>query len=198
MNSDNDIIKQVLSGDREKFSEIVKRHQKSLLRLSLRFTKSPDLAEDIVQDTFIKAFKKLHLFEGRSAFKSWLFQIAMNTAKNKLRSQRDHASLDTIQMSTDASMEKELIQENLQALVKQLVNTLPKKQKTALSLRIFDDLSFKEIAEIMECPYDTAKANYRHAIMNIKKGIKDQELLDHWGAMDSSISIDVTTNLKSS
>ncbi len=201
MNSDIGIINEVLSGDREKFSELVKRHQKSLLRMCIRFTKSTEVAEDIVQETFIKAFKKLHLFEGRAAFKSWLFQIAMNTAKNKMRSARDHANIDDVQISTGAGMEIDLIKENLKALLLKGVEALPKKQKIALQLRIYEDLSFKEIAEIMECPYDTAKANFRHAIINIKKTLKQNELLDHWSAIDAAAVTEIkttTTNLKSS
>ena len=87
MKSDLELVAAVKSGDVKAFSELVLRHQKAVLRLSLRWVKDVDLAEDIVQDSFIKAYQKIHLFEERSSFKSWLFRIAMNTANNKLRSE---------------------------------------------------------------------------------------------------------------
>lgn len=197
MNSDIGIIKEVLSGDREKFSELVKKHQKSLLRMCIRFTKSTEVAEDIVQEAFIKAFKKLHLFEGRASFKSWLFQIALNTAKNKVRSTREYVSVEDLQMAVTADTEIDLIKGNLKELLDKGVEALPKKQKIALQLRIYEDLSFKEIAEIMECPYDTAKANFRHAILNIRKSIKNNEILEHWTAIEAApVAMEVKNNLK--
>src|SRR5437868_8895234 len=85
MIADLDLVKEVRMGNRSAFSELVKRHQKAIYRLALRFTRDHGTAEDIVQDTFVKAFQKLDSFEERSSFKSWLFRIAINTSKNKLR-----------------------------------------------------------------------------------------------------------------
>jgi RNA polymerase sigma-70 factor (ECF subfamily) len=154
-------------------------HQQSLLRLCMRFTTSHDLAEDIVQDTFVKAYKKLSTFEGRSSFKSWLFQIAINTAKNKIRATKDTVNIDTVQISIGGLSTEGIEKQGVSELIKEFVDELPEKQKTALTLRIYDDLSFKEIAAIMECPYDTAKANYRHGLMSIKKNMEKRNLMEH-------------------
>ncbi len=168
--TDMELVEETRQGDRRSFSELVKRHQKNLLRLSLRFVKSVDLAEDIVQDSFIKAYEKLHSFEGRASFKSWLFQIAVNTARNRLReTKRDTTDIDKVQVAVLAVAESNLVHSAVAAMIQQEVEQLPFKQKTALVLRIYEDLSFKEIAEIMECPYDTAKANYRHALLKLKE-----------------------------
>ncbi|MFN7262841.1 MAG: RNA polymerase sigma factor, partial [Pseudobdellovibrionaceae bacterium] len=80
--TDNEIVSLVIEGDRKAFSTLVKRHQKPLLRLAYRFVKDLDAAEDVVQESFIKAYERLSSFEARSTFKSWLFQICVNTAKN--------------------------------------------------------------------------------------------------------------------
>ena len=71
--SDLQLVEEVRNGHRASFSELVKRHQRGVLRLSMRFIKDANAAQDVVQDAFIKAYEKLHLFEGRSAFKSWLY-----------------------------------------------------------------------------------------------------------------------------
>jgi hypothetical protein len=84
--SDLELVDQVKVGNRKAFTELVRRHQRGLLRIVLRLTRELPLAEDIVQETFIKAYEKMALFEGRSSFKSWLYQVGLNTAKNRFRS----------------------------------------------------------------------------------------------------------------
>ena len=179
--SDNDAIVLVRSGERSAFSLLVRRHQKSLLRLSLRFVKDMDTAEDVVQESFIKAYERLNSFEARSSFRSWLFQIAINTAKNKLRDRRDDTTdIENIPLAVAARAETGLLHNAVAELIQRHVEDLPFKQRTALTLRIYEDLSFKEIAEIMECPYDTAKANYRHALMRLREELQTHSDLKAW------------------
>lgn len=179
--SDNEVIQLVRSGDRKAFSLLVRRHQKSLLRLSMRFVKDMDAAEDVVQESFIKAYERLNSFEFRSSFRSWLFQITINTAKNKLRNRRDDTSdIDQIPLAVAARAETDLLHNAVANMIQKHVEQLPFKQRTALTLRIYEDLSFKEIAEIMECPYDTAKANYRHALMRLREEMQSQDDLQQW------------------
>lgn len=168
--TDLELVEKVRSGERKAFSELVKRHQRGLLRMSLRFVKDMDNAEDVVQESFIKAFQKLNSFEGRSSFKSWLYQITVNTARNKLRENKhDTTDLEDIQVGVNAVAESSLVQVAVAEMLQVAVDQLPFKQKTALVLRVYEDLSFNEIADIMDCPYDTAKANYRHAVMRLKQ-----------------------------
>jgi RNA polymerase sigma-70 factor (ECF subfamily) len=181
METDHHILERVKKGDRQAFSNLVLKHQKALLRIVLRMTGETTLAEDVVQEAFMKAFEKLDTFEGRSSFKSWLFQIGVNTARNKLRSRRDpHVDIDKVDVSVAHHQELDLARIDLRTLIQTEVNKLPLKQKTALSLRIYEDLSFAEIADIMECPYDTAKANYRHALIKLKNKLGDSMNLKLW------------------
>lgn len=178
---DNQIIQRVRGGNRSAFSILVRRHQKGLLRLAVRFMRDLGLAEDIVQDSFIKAYERLASFEGRSSFKSWLYQITVNTAKNKLRDRRHNGTdIDEVPLAEPAMAESSLVHESIAQLIQTFVDRLPIKQKTALVLRIYEDLSFKEIAEIMSCPYDTAKANYRHALMKLRDELSTDPDLRHW------------------
>jgi RNA polymerase sigma-70 factor (ECF subfamily) len=179
--SDLELVEKVKSGDRKSFSELVRRHQRGVLRLSLRFVKDMDTAEDVTQEAFIKAYEKLSSFEGRASFKSWLFQIAVNTARNKLREwKKDTVDVDDVQLGVAAVAETALVHGAVSDLLQQEVDKLPHKQKTALVLRVYEDLSFNEIAEIMECPYDTAKANYRHALMKLRQTFEQQSELKNW------------------
>ncbi len=179
--SDQDLILEVRAGQRSSFSELVKRHQRGLLRLSMRFMKDLDISQDVVQEAFIKAFEKLHMFEGRASFKSWLYQIAVNTARNKLRENRyDFTNIDDVHLGVSATAEKGLVHAAVSEMIQEQVDRLPFKQKTALVLRVYEDMSFAEIAEVMGCPYDTAKANYRHALMKLKESFEHQSELRKW------------------
>ncbi|MNL29911.1 ECF RNA polymerase sigma-E factor [compost metagenome] len=179
--SDSELVEKVKSGDRRAFSELVRRHQRSVLRLSLRFVKDMDVAEDVTQESFIKAYEKLNSFEGRASFKSWLFQIAVNTARNKIREfRRDTVDVENIHLAVGAVAEATLVHTAVADILQKEVEKLPFKQKTALVLRVYEDLSFNEIADIMECPYDTAKANYRHALLKLRETFEQQQELKNW------------------
>lgn len=179
--TDLQLVDEVRKGQRSSFSELVKRHQKGLLRLSMRFVKDLDIAQDVVQESFIKTYEKLNSFEGRSSFKSWLYQITVNTARNKLREDRyDFSDIDDVQLGVAAEAETSLVHRAVGDILNVEVEKLPFKQKTALVLRVYEDMSFSEIAEVMECPYDTAKANYRHALLKLKEVFEDRAELKSW------------------
>lgn len=179
--TDFQLIDEVLKGNRASFSELVKRHQRGLLRLSMRFMKDLDTSQDIVQESFIKAYEKLNLFEGRASFKSWLYQIAVNTARNKIRENRHQfTDIEDVYIGIDAVAEKNMVHQAVGKLLQKEIDLLPFKQKTALVLRVYEDLSFAEIAEVMQCPYDTAKANYRHALLKLKEVFEERKDLKTW------------------
>jgi len=179
--TDLELVERVKAGDRKAFSILVRRHQQGLMRLSLRFVKDVDTAEDVVQESLIKSYDRLASFEARSSFKSWLYQIAVNTAKNKLRDRRDETKdIDDVQLGVAAIAETSLVHTAVAHIIQKYVDELPIKQKTALTLRIYEDLSFKEIAEIMDCPYDTAKANYRHALLRLREELQHHQELQDW------------------
>lgn len=179
--TDQQLVEEVRAGNRSSYSELVKRHQKGLLRLSMRFMKSLESAQDIVQDAFIKAYEKIDTFEGRSSFKSWLFQIAVNVARNKLRENKHlFADIKDIEIGIPSDIEKKMVHTEIGEMLQKEVERLPFKQKTALILRVYDDMSFAEIADIMDCPYDTAKANYRHALLKLKDVLNNRTDLQVW------------------
>ena len=167
LGTDQELVEMVKRSNKAAFSALVRRHQVAVFRLALRFMKDKQSAEDVTQEAFIKAYERIETFEARSTFKSWLFQIAVNTAKNKLRERKDSTDIDDIQISVAAVAETGLVHGSVAEALQVLVDALPPRQRTALMLRVYEDLSFKEIAEIMQCPYDTAKANYRHALLKL-------------------------------
>jgi RNA polymerase sigma-70 factor (ECF subfamily) len=191
MKTDQQLIQEVLNGQTKAFEVLVQRHEKFLMKVVVRMTRDLDAAEDIVQDAFIKAFKRLSAFEGRCSFRSWLYQIAINTARNRFRrTQRETLTAEHAEIAIDTQMDSQLIAVDVRQVLQKEVDKLPDRQRTALSLRIFEDLSFKEIADIMACPYDTAKANYRHALMKLKSRLEGNMMLKTW-MRTTSLSMEV-------
>lgn len=183
MKTDTELIQDVKSGMNRSFEELVRRHERFLLKVVVRLTRELDTAEDIVQESFIKAYRRLHLFEGRSTFRSWLYQIALNTARNRFRKHaRETVGTDHLDIAVDGEVESHVMALDVKDVLRREIEKLPGRQREALSLRIFDDLSFKEIADIMDCPYDTAKANYRHALLKLKERLESNTMLKTWSA----------------
>ncbi len=167
--SDFDLIRRTKEGYTDAFSILVQRYQKQLHSLSMRYVRDAQLAEDVVQESFLKAFEKLSSFQFRSAFKSWIYRIVINTAKNSLRSSKPMVELDKVPLKVESLCESTLIEKQLLEQTQEIINSLPEKQQDAVKLRVFSDMTFKEVAEEMDCPYDTAKANYRHGLLKIKE-----------------------------
>ena len=171
--SDFDLVRQTCAGTREAFAVLVERYQQPLIAVSMRYSNDRSQAEDIVQEAFLKAFEKLATFQFRSAFKSWMYRIAINTAKNRLRKKRPNVDIEKVNLTVEPVCEEDMIRDELQLKVRELVAQLPEKQRKAMMLRVYREMNFRQVANEMDCPYDTAKANYRHGLMSLRKQMKD-------------------------
>jgi RNA polymerase sigma-70 factor (ECF subfamily) len=173
--ADYDIIKEIQNGNRAAFNLIVKKYDRALLRVVTKYVRDPELAKDILQESFFKTYQSLEHFEFRCSFKNWIYKITLNTARNKLRSFKITENIDDVVISDVCRIESDLLQGEVLERLKLLVETLPEKQRQTLELRVFRDLSFKEVAHEMGCPYDTAKANYRHAMLKLREWLGENQ-----------------------
>jgi len=169
--TEQELVRAIQAGDRGAFDMMVRLHHRSVYNMAIRFMRDHGGADDVAQDTFLKAYHAIGSFRGDSSLKSWLLRIASNTAKNALRSRDRRPMVDVADVPLGWNHLDFQRLEKMQTgeLLKAAIARLSPKQKQALELRIYEDLSFKEIAEIMDAPFDTAKANFRHAILNLKK-----------------------------
>ncbi|MBS1982557.1 MAG: sigma-70 family RNA polymerase sigma factor [Bdellovibrionales bacterium] len=174
---DKALVKAFQAGDSGAFETLVRLHQRAVYNMVFRYMGDHGATDDVVQETFMKAYHAIGSFRGDSSFKSWLIRIAVNTAKNSLRSRDRHPTVDVLDVELKSFERGFGRLEDVQTaeLLRLSVSKLSPRQREALELRIYDDLSFKEIAEVMECPFDTAKANFRHAVMNLKKILETAE-----------------------
>lgn len=183
--TDNQLVQRVLQNDNRAFTMLVLRYQHKVLGLISRFVKDPHEAEDVAQEAFLKAYRALPSFRGDSAFYTWLYRIAVNTAKNYLVSRgrrppstdvdMDDAELvdDTSSLrdveSPDATLEKE----DLQRVITKAIEDLPEELRTAFTLREFSGLSYEDITEIMACPVGTVRSRIFRAREAIDKRVKE-------------------------
>jgi len=170
MDQDIELINRTEAGERDAFDELVKKYQKPLYAMLYRMVSNHEDASDLLQKTFIKAFTGLRMFERRSSFKTWLYQIGINLAKNvyRDRSRFEQVNIDDVIIKKNPRTLETLIRNEDRLLLKNALAKLPEKQRLTLMFRIQETKKFEEIAEIMDCSIGTAKANYHHAVQKLK------------------------------
>ena len=184
--SDLVLVKRVQRGDKTAFDLLVRKYQHKVVKLVLRYVRNPAEAEDIAQEAFIKAYRALPQFRGDSAFYTWMYRIAINTAKNSLAS-RDRSpiayDLDLTDPEESHSVQTKLqdpdtpegmaLTEEIRGIVNSAIEALPEELKTAIVLRELDGLSYEEIAAAMECPVGTVRSRIFRAREAIDKRLRE-------------------------
>ena len=183
--TDQQLVDQVMAGNKNAFNLLVMRYQHRVAALIARFVKDPREAEDVAQEAFLKAYRALPLFRGDSAFYTWLYRIAVNTAKNYLvaRSRRPPAQdleIDEVEPTETGSVLREiespegsLSTSELKAAIESALDSLPEDLKTAFILREFSGLSYEDIAEVMDCPVGTVRSRIFRAREAIDRKITE-------------------------
>lgn len=182
--NDQQLVKRVQQGDKRAFDLLVLKYQHKIISVVHRYVRDSADVHDVVQEAFIKAYRALENFRGDSAFYTWMYRIAINTAKNHLISRGRRppstdvdiedaeyfAGNDNLQdFNTPESI---LFCDQLQAAVENAISQLPEDLRTAVTLREMEGLSYEEIAEIMKCPVGTVRSRIFRAREAIDKVVK--------------------------
>jgi len=171
---DSLIIEQILSGQKELFRLIVKRYEKTVYGMGLGFFHNEDDTSDFTQDVFLKVFKSLHRFEGRSRFSTWLYKIAYNTALNSLQSKKEYRSLAEDEIIPDRDTpERNMLRKVIREAVHEGVNDLPDRFRICVDLFFFYDRSYQEIEVITGYPVNTIKSHVFRAKKMLRKKLED-------------------------
>ena len=182
--SDIDLVKRVQKGDKKAFDPLVIKYQQRIANLISRFIRDQDEVLDVTQEAFIKAYRALPNFRGDSQFYTWLYRVAINTAKNHLATlsrrppQGDIEAEIAEQMDMGTRLKEQETPErlaeeaDLKAVILEAVDQLPEELNTALTLREIDGLSYDEIAEAMDCPIGTVRSRIFRAREAVDKAIK--------------------------
>ena len=168
--TDKELVKRVQKGDKGAFDLLVLKYEQKIVNLVMRYVRDPEQALDISQEAFIKAYRALPRFRGDSAFYTWLYRIAVNTAKNYLAAQRrrpmdieldlqdqEQYGLHAKLKETDTP-EAVTLSHELQETLERAIEALPDDLRTAIILRELDGMSYEEIAQTMDCPVGTVRS----------------------------------------
>lgn len=181
---DQQLVKRVQNGDKRAFDLLVLKYQHRILGLVVRFVHDPHEAQDVTQEAFIKAYRALPKFRGDSAFYTWLYRIAINTAKNYLvsRSRRPpNSDVDSSDaefydgnhgLKDMASPERLMLRDEIDAAVQESIKQLPENLRYALTLREFEGLSYEDIATVMQCPVGTVRSRIFRAREAVDKALQ--------------------------
>ena len=187
VDSDAPLVERAVAGDHKAFELLVIKYQRRIQRLIGRMVRDVDLVEDIAQETFIRAYRALHQFRGDAKFYTWLYRIAVNTAKKALMELKRNPTVSENSFKSDdddetSPLENELTSsETPESLlagkeIAQMVNTameaLPEELRQAITLREIEGLSYEEIAEAMNCPIGTVRSRIFRAREAISQKVK--------------------------
>lgn len=182
--TDQVLIERIQSGDKQAFNLLVVKYQNKVCNLISRYVNNQSDVADVAQETFIKAYRAIPTFRGESAFYTWLYRIAVNTAKNHLvalgrRPPATDVDAEEAEYFETGSALKEIsnpenltLSNELKEVVFNAIEALPEDLKTAMTLRELDGLSYEEIADVMECPVGTVRSRIFRAREAVEKKIQ--------------------------
>ena len=187
MSSDSDLIRLYLDGDESALKALILRHEEKIFTYILSSVKSRELAEDLFQDTFIKVINTLRAgaYKDEGKFAQWVMRIANNLKIDYFRkaqrlpayeSNGEFDVFDTLSIE-DPSVEQKMIQEQVYSDIQELLHYLPEEQREVLEMRIYQDISSKESAELTKVSINTALGRMRYALINLRKMIEEKNVV---------------------
>ena len=170
---DSALVAESVAGSREAFDVIVERHRRIVYQVCFRFVSNHEDASDLAQDAFVRAWKGLKNFKGEAALQTWLYRIAVNVCLNRLAAKTPAIEpIESTEHFEDVRIEgapQAMIREERAVAVRKAIANLPDKQRATLILRTYHDLSHQQIADILGSSVGAVKANFFHALNNLKK-----------------------------
>jgi RNA polymerase sigma-70 factor, ECF subfamily len=165
--ADDDIavVERARRGDRAAFDRLMRRHQRAVYRLALRYVRDPDEAADICQRAFVRALLSLPRFRGEARFRTWLYRIAMRLSLNAVR---DRALTRPLDAEAPADSAERELPDDLRRL-RAAVERLPPRQRAVVELRTYEDMSFRDVARVLATTVVAAKVNYHYAVKRLRK-----------------------------
>ncbi|MBS0261578.1 MAG: sigma-70 family RNA polymerase sigma factor [Planctomycetes bacterium] len=180
---DQELITECLGGQTQAFGDLVLRYQNRLFNTLISVLGSVEDARDVAQEAFVQAFQKLHLFRGQSAFYSWLFRIALNSAVSLKRKRhrvpvsieacREESGIEPTDRHPETRPEHALETNETQDAVRAALGELAEEQRTVLVLKEMENLSYEEIAEIVGCPIGTVRSRIHRARSELRDRLQD-------------------------
>jgi RNA polymerase sigma-70 factor (ECF subfamily) len=174
---DGALVRQCLAGDTTAFDVLVERHRRQVYQVCYRFVSNHEDASDLTQDAFLRAYRALHTFKGNAAFSTWLYRVAVNVCLNRVSAKQ--AATEPIDNREHQDVhgelpDREVLRQEQAAAVRAAIARLPKKQRATMILRMYHELPHEQIAGILGSSVGAVKANFFHALANLKKLLQEK------------------------
>jgi RNA polymerase sigma-70 factor (ECF subfamily) len=169
---DAELVERFLAGERAAFDQIVRLHQRGVWYLARRYVRRDADAADVTQQTFVRAYRGLGSYRGSGSLRGWIYRIAIHCSLSWLRDHRREQPQELDEAKRDAIEHpalSQLIDGERATRLRGAIAQLPRKQRLVLELRVFDDLSFKEVADAADCSENTAKVNFHYAVKRLRE-----------------------------
>ncbi len=175
MPSEQALLVRLRAGDRAAFAGFVAQHQRPLFAVVWRYVRNDQDAQDVVQAAFLRAWQGLPTFRGDASLRTWLYRIAVNLALNHKRdaAARPNGEIPEHAASAEPPVPARLAEAELHDRLLAAVEELPKKQRLVVELRVQQELSFREVADVVASTEDSAKANFHHAIKRLRELLRE-------------------------
>lgn len=169
---DKALVAEAAGGNREAFDVIVERHRRAVYQVCYRFVHNHEDASDLAQDAFVRAWRGLKNFKGQSALSTWLYRIAVNVCLNRVTAKTpltEPIESEPVEDVRSEGAQHAMMREERAVAVRKAIANLPKKQRATLILRAYHDMSHQQIADVLGSSVGAVKANFFHALANLKK-----------------------------
>lgn len=179
---DQILIGKVLEGDTRAFERLVEKYKKRIYYLAYRMTRDHDSADELAQESFVKAYQAMSSFKPGHSFYTWIYRICVNLSINFIKRERQNVSVDflresgiAIDRSNELNQLERMIASEQAAVVKQALNTLPPDQKAVFILKTYDDMSYEQMADVMDCSMGTVMSRLFRARHKLRKALEMSE-----------------------
>jgi RNA polymerase sigma-70 factor, ECF subfamily len=179
---DQELVNQAINGDSRAFEKLVEKYKKRIYYLAYRMTRDHDSADELAQESFVKAYQALGSFKKGYSFYTWVYRICVNLTINFLKREKHTISADYLremdllpETGTEIDQLERMITSEQAGLVKRVLDTLPPEQKSAFLLKTYDNMSYEEMADVMECSIGTVMSRLFRARQKLKMALKAAE-----------------------
>ena len=180
--TDEELVSRSMGGDPESFNQLIKRWERPIYALAYRTIGREDDARDVVQETFLRAFRGLSGFKGQAKFSSWLYRITLNLCRDWMRRQRRAPviatpdGVDLVELAGESenveTADAAVARKDLSRAVARAMTALPEEQRAAIVLKEYHDLTFQEIADLLGCPLSTVKTRLYQGLTVLRKELE--------------------------
>lgn len=170
--SDANLVQAACRGDHQAFGELACRYSQGVINIVYRICGDPDLAEDAAQEAFIRAWQNLPTYKQALSFRNWVYRIAINVALDELRRRRPQIAIESVELTARQSGPEQIVeQQERSAQVQQALQSLPSQCRAALALREYENLSYREIAEVLNIPLGTVMSRLNYARTQLRRAL---------------------------